>query len=507
MVFDRAVSPESMPAVQMVSIAVLPFEDFSADSSQDYFGKGIAEELINALSQYADLKVAGRTSAFSFQGKELGIRDIGEQLNVAYILEGSIRKNEERIRVTAQLVRSNDGYHVWSETYDRDLTDIFSIQDEIVAQLSRTLEFHLGVGAGEGRAERASINPRAYEEYLKGLHYWAERDNIENRLKAYKTFKLVTEIAPDFADAWAAYASSIAKNTPDNFDMTLDKYLSEATKGFTTALELEPENTRALSGFAVFVSMHDLHIQRALELIEQAIALAPNAAYVHYNKHLIVTMLRDFEQAEAHITRAMTLDPLNCTYQRVRLQNLIYQGELEQIQQERGISEFCQHDKNAPLFIAGVKFIANLYLGSKQDAIKSLQELRHTMEGLEKERLDPRVLQGMQNFIESYAVLIELIHQNPEAIKAVNEGIEREGKAYYLLQYLSAESSILVYNALNLNDLLLNELQQAYNQRTLSFFETHAMPVFTQSHVQINETMRRDPRYREFWNQPGLREL
>ena len=141
------------------SIAVLPFVSLSNDDSDGYFGKGIAEELLNALAQFPDLRVAARTSAFSFEGKDIDLREIGEALGVAHVLEGSVRRSGERLRVTAQLIRASDGFHLWSEIFEREVTDIFVIQDEIVGELSRVLQFRLGVGVGAGRASGETTTP------------------------------------------------------------------------------------------------------------------------------------------------------------------------------------------------------------------------------------------------------------------------------------------------------------------------------------------------------------
>ncbi len=153
------------------SIAVLAFANMSSDPEQEFFSDGISEEIINMLAQVPGLKVAGRTSAFSFKGKNQDLRIIGEQLNVNYILEGSVRKSGNKIRITAQLIKVADGYHLWSEKYDRELEDIFDIQDEISLAILNAIKIKLFGAAKEAVLKKYTDNPEAYQLYLQGRFY------------------------------------------------------------------------------------------------------------------------------------------------------------------------------------------------------------------------------------------------------------------------------------------------------------------------------------------------
>ncbi len=506
-----SVSAESEPrqSEKMTSIAVLPFKDFSADHSQDYFGKGIAEELIHALSSFTELKVVGRTSAFSYSDEGVDLRKVGSDLNVAYVLEGSVRKNEHRIRVTAQLIRTEDGYHEWSETYDRELADIFSIQDEIVARLSRSLEFRLGVGSGHGRADDINVNPRAYEEYLKGLYYWGEREIQASRIKAYRAFKIATEIDPNFADAWAHYAESISKSTAEQLKMSQAEFLDEANSSFNKALELNPSNTRALSGFAAFLTLYYFDVNRSLELLQQAAAISPNAAYVHYDKYIVLHAARDFGGAEDHLTRAISLDPRNCTYQARKLLTYVLEDRLQDIQQKLGVNDYCQNqfDKGPYYIFSWIKFLANLYLSNKTATFEAYQELSSKWENTIQASSDPKLTKALMDFKEYYGTAIDLVYQDSKTMARITEEVLRQGNEHDLIVFFEAEGPIIIYNLLGLNDQLLHELQRSYDHVSLGAIEAQTIPLFAKGNIQINEKMRRDPRYREFWNQPGLREL
>ncbi|HKC37832.1 MAG TPA: adenylate/guanylate cyclase domain-containing protein, partial [Chitinophagaceae bacterium] len=166
---------ESEKKVPEKSIAVLPFVNMSNDTEQEYFSDGMAEEILNSLAHLKDLKVAGRTSTFQFKGKNIDLREIGEQLNVRTVLEGSIRKQGNKVRITAQLINAEDGYHLWSERYDRQLDDIFAIQDEIALMITEKLKVILLDADRELITKTYTQNTDAYELYLKGRYEWGRR--------------------------------------------------------------------------------------------------------------------------------------------------------------------------------------------------------------------------------------------------------------------------------------------------------------------------------------------
>jgi TolB-like protein/Tfp pilus assembly protein PilF len=191
---------KSTTAPQDPSIAVLPFTNLSADKENDYFSDGLAEEILNALSQVEDLRVAARTSSFSFKGKAVEISEIGAKLNVANVLEGSARRAGNRVRVTVQLVDVRNGFHLWSERYDRQMEDLFDLQDEIARAITERLKVSLS-----GGVKRSTENPEAYELYLKGRHYWHQRSPATVRL-ATQCFEEAIKLDPRYALAYAGLA-------------------------------------------------------------------------------------------------------------------------------------------------------------------------------------------------------------------------------------------------------------------------------------------------------------
>ena len=181
------------------SIAVLPFANMSGKSDQDYFSDGMTEELLNVLAKVPQLKVVARTSVFQFKDKGGDIREIGRKLGVTNIVEGSIRRDGEAVRITAQLVRVADGFHIWSETYDRKLEGVFALQDEIARRIGAALKLSLGVSAPV--AARAPIDPEAYDEYLRGRALLRQRRDLPS---AIAHLKAAVEKAPEFAAGWSS---------------------------------------------------------------------------------------------------------------------------------------------------------------------------------------------------------------------------------------------------------------------------------------------------------------
>jgi TolB-like protein len=226
------------------SIAVLPFVNMSADADNEYFSDGIAEELLHGLAKLEDLRVAARTSSFYFKGKNIDIREIGQKLNVATVLEGSVRRAGDRVRITAQLINISDGYHLWSATYDRTLDDIFAIQDEIALAIVDELKVELGVtGAANIGVHKGTDNPAAYEAYLQGV-YHTKIGGQDGIVQAATHFTRAVELDPNYANGWGYLASTYM-----NLSMweDFDDIGPRAREAFDHALALDPGNGEALT--------------------------------------------------------------------------------------------------------------------------------------------------------------------------------------------------------------------------------------------------------------------
>src|SRR5882762_6624867 len=202
-------APAAVFAPPAHSIAVLPFVNMSGDSQQDYFSDGLSEELLNSLSRITALQVAARTSSFSFKGKQVDIADIAHKLNVGAILEGSVRKDEGRVRITAQLINAVTGFHLWSETYDRDLRHILALQTEIASAVTTALEATL-IGDSSALIELGGTqNALAFDAYLKGQKFWALAPDKDAGLKQIAAYSEAIRLDPRYAKAYAAKARAL----------------------------------------------------------------------------------------------------------------------------------------------------------------------------------------------------------------------------------------------------------------------------------------------------------
>jgi serine/threonine-protein kinase len=301
--------PSSVQEKGLSSIAVLPFTDMSPDKDQEYFCDGMAEELINALTQIKDLRVIARTSAFSYKGKDVNIRDIGSQLNVATILEGSVRKADNRLRITAQLVDTKGGHHLWSERYDRDMGDVFAVQDEITLAIVDKLKPKL-LGQEKTRlAKRQTVDLEVYNLYLKGLFFWNKRGEL-NLKKAIDYFEQAIEKDADYALAYAGLASSYSL-LPLYSSLPLKEYVQKGKEAALTALQIDETLPEAHASLGFIKTWHDWDWEEGEREFKRAIELNPGyaSAYQWYSENL---MFRGrFNEAFKKMEKALELDPVS----------------------------------------------------------------------------------------------------------------------------------------------------------------------------------------------------
>ncbi|MBE0572245.1 MAG: tetratricopeptide repeat protein [Ignavibacteriaceae bacterium] len=333
---------EGKSAVSENSIAVLPFINLSADKDNEYFSDGITEELLNALAKVDGLLVTSRTSSFAFKGKNSDIREIGKTLGVKTVLEGSVRKYGNRVRVTAQLINSENGYHKWSETFDRDLEDIFAVQDElansIVDQLKKTIKIHKTT---KHLVKVPTENIDAYNLYLKGLFNW-NKWSADFMFKAIKYFEDAVAIAPDFSLAYSRLAacyiflgavgfmsnkeaySKAKENANKSYEldnsiidvhitMGMIKYFNDwdwegAEKCFLKALEVNPNSAETRQYYAMLLSTLGYH-KKALKEAELAHQLDPLNAPISYSLSYVYYNNNQTENAIAQAKKTIELDP------------------------------------------------------------------------------------------------------------------------------------------------------------------------------------------------------
>ncbi len=265
------------PAV--TSIAVLPFVNMSADPDNEYFADGLAEELLNMLARIKDFRVAGRTSSFAFKDKNEDLRVIGQKLNVATVLEGSVRKSGNDVRITAQLVNVEDGYHLWSDSYDRKLDNIFVIQEDIATSVVTALKQTL-LGEDERiLSARATDNVEAYTHFLKGRHHIAKRSRVDLEI-ALAEFERAVELEPGFALAYTGVADSNVLLANYGFRL-IDDVSGPAQKAIDRALQLDPTLGDAYASQGLLYLERQRPVTEIAPPLRKAIELNPNHAYAH----------------------------------------------------------------------------------------------------------------------------------------------------------------------------------------------------------------------------------
>jgi eukaryotic-like serine/threonine-protein kinase len=297
------------------AIAVLPFANMSGDKEQEYFSDGLAEEIINALTQIPGLKVTARTSAFAFRGKEQDITKIAEALHVSTILEGSVRKSGNRLRVTAQLINAADGYHLWSQRYDRELADVFTMQDEIAAAIASALQLKL-IGKPAGRRTHQP-NLRAYEAFLRGRHL-VFANTVESIAAARGAFEEAIALDPEYSEPYAELATWHFVQAFVHGLRAVRETMSAARAYAQNALELAPAEPRAHAVLAGVAALYDHDWNKAGERFRLALATEHVPPEVRFRCAVFyLAPLGRFREALDLIENVVEEDPLNIVFRGV----------------------------------------------------------------------------------------------------------------------------------------------------------------------------------------------
>ncbi len=291
------------------SVAVLPFVNLSAEENE-YFAAGMTEELIGALARVPGLRVPARTSVIALRQKGLTVRQIGEQLGVATVLEGSVRIADDRLRVTAQLINAQDEFQIWSETFDREMKDVFEIQDEISRAIVENLRIRLARRPGERIVRPSTENVEAYGLYLQGRHHWNRR-TAESLERAIDLFSRSVEIDPNFALAYAGLADAYVL-LPERSDVQGEEVFPKAREAALKAIALDDGLCEAHTSLGQVLRLYDRNYEAAEAEFRKAIALDPDYATVHHwlGMNLFFDLGRR-EEGLMHLERAEALDPLS----------------------------------------------------------------------------------------------------------------------------------------------------------------------------------------------------
>ncbi len=305
--YDRFISADGEPAPDEFvdrSIAVLPFVNMSSDEEQEYFADGLSEELLNLLAKIPELRVASRSSAFQFKGQRIDIPVVAQQLNVAHILEGSVRKDGDRLRITAQLIKADDGFHMWSESYDRELQSVFAIQDEIANAVVDALRVEL-----LGEAPKATeTDPEAYALFLQGRYFFNLGDT-EDWTKSVDAYQQALEIDEDYAPAWAGLAVSY-NNLADYGVINPLEGHGLARSAADRAVALDPSLAAGWTSLSVIKRIYDWDWEGAETAVQEALRLEPGNVDAVGEAADVAATLGRLDEAISLSQQAVALDPL-----------------------------------------------------------------------------------------------------------------------------------------------------------------------------------------------------
>lgn len=289
------------------SIAVLPFENMSGDSEQEYFSDGIAEDIITDLSKISGMFVISRNSSFVYKGKTFNVQQVGRDLGVRYVLEGSVRKAGNKVRINSQLIDSNTGGHIWAERFDRDLEDIFAVQDEVTQKIVSALQVHLTPGEQERMTYRDTDNPDAYDYLLKGKEYYLRFTKDANQ-RARQLYEKAVELDPNYATALAELARIYVQARNHGWTKTLAEPLEQASSFAERAVMLNDALSQAHVVLG-FINMWKRDHEGAITEVNKGLALDPNHAEGFMYKAIILGFAGQPEESMEWVEKAILLNP------------------------------------------------------------------------------------------------------------------------------------------------------------------------------------------------------
>jgi serine/threonine protein kinase/Flp pilus assembly protein TadD len=455
------------------SIAVLPFTNMSADPENEYFSDGMTEEIINVLAKVPGMQVASRTSSFAFKGKEMDVRQVGEKLGVGSVLEGSVRKVGNRIRISAELIDVTTGYHLWSEKYDRQLEDVFAVQDEISRAIVDALKIRLGGDTAARLVVPATENVEAYTLYLKGRFFVNRISEVELR-RGLDFFRQALEVDPHYAQAHAGIADCWC-NIADNWVEPSEAY-PKAKAAAAQALALDPDLAEALTSIGKVRGWYEWDFAGAEEVLRRAVQINPNYAEAHFVFGSALPSVGKLDEAIGEMRHALVVDPLSAHFSRWLGRFHLYARDFDAaIAQSRKTMEMAPE-----YFLSYLDMgTAQLATGHPEDALRSFQHG-----------------QSLKSAVRSYDALIvralAAMEQREEA-DAIMQRLEEESKHQYVRQEVMA----MGYAALGDANRAFACLDRALAERSAGLVYVHIDPGF--------DPLRGDPRFAALVERVGVK--
>jgi serine/threonine-protein kinase len=454
------------------AVAVLPFANMSADPENEYFSDGMTEEIINALSKVPGIHVASRSSSFAFKGKkDVDVRQVGEKLNVTYVLEGSVRKIGNRIRIATQLVNVDNGYQLWSETYDRQLEDVFAVQDEISRSIVDALKLQLGGDASQLVAPAKSLD--AYTTYLKGRFHFNKFTEPALR-KSLELFQSALLQDPSFARAYAGIAD-VWCDLADDWVAPDDAY-PQAKAAAQRALQRDPDLADAMISIGKVLTWHEWSFAEGAESLERAVVIAPNNSEAHWVLGTALPTIGRLGEGVEAVRRSVMLDPLRVEYAGWLARFYLYAKDYNKaLSTGKELLETDEH------YGRGFVWMGSTYLemGDPETALDWFQRG-----------------QALERAVRSYDAMIvralAALDRHEEAQEIMSR-LEAESKR----QYVRSEYLAMGHAALGNFDKAFESLERAYEARSAGMIYLHLDPGYG--------PLRNDARYSDLVGRIGLR--
>jgi TolB-like protein/Tfp pilus assembly protein PilF len=454
------------------SIAVLPFANLSADPENEYFSDGMSDEIINALTKVNGLHVVARTSAFAFKGKNENIREIGRKLHVEHVLEGSVRKAGNRLRITAQLIKIADGYHLWSERFDRAMDDIFAIQDEISLSIVDKLKVTLLEDKKGALVKRPTENLQAYNLLLQG-RYSFHKGTRESMQNAIERFQEAIALSPDYAQAYVEMAVAYHLLGLVNHLPSRDVY-PKARASALKAIEIDPNAADAYAVLATVNLNYDWDWEAAESAFRKAIKLNSNAANVRVQYAFFLVYHGKMNEALAEMTRAYSLDPLIAPTHFGFI--LLRMGRLEEARDQFQKAIESEPDRRYPRWLLG-----------HIDVLQGRYE-----EGLSKIRIALSDSGNNAVILAGLGWSSAMAGKRNEAMRVLEELRERSTR-----EYIGPVLSAKIYCALGENDLAFEWLERAYKE-----YDSSLVAILTDESLR---GLHQDPRFDDLLKKMNLK--
>jgi len=446
------------------AIAVLPFKNMSADKDQDYFSDGLTEELTDILAKNKDLRVISRTSAFSFKGKDTDIKTIAQKLNVTHVLEGSVRKAGNQLRVTAQLIEVATDSHLWSDTYDRQMENIFAVQDDIATSVANALKITL---EGSQVPKVDQRNPEAYNAYLQGRYFY-DRRSKEDLEKSIGYYEQALRIDPNYARAWAGLSRVHARQADAGY-LPVEESYPKAKKEAQKALDLDPNLADAYAAIGWIKRSYDWDWAAADAACKQALELDPTNVDAVSSSALLDLTLGRFDEGIAIVRKAIELDPLSVTsYSRLGTLNY-YAGRMSE--SEAAFRKAMELNPQRPT----LHYQLGLVYLDQSKSQQALAEIQKEPDPIWREEGLAIVYYALGNKKESDIILMEYIKEN------------QSGSAFQVAE---------IYASRDETDKAFEWIERAYKQRDGGVTQMKGRPVL--------RNLWHDPRWNAFLKKMNL---